>query len=83
MGSRFCVIGKTTNTKKLTLKFKNNIVGEIPIDLLTSKAPIYERKFSKKIFSKSKINLKKLKKIKIEESFLKFYHHLINQIKIG
>ena len=67
----FVVIGKTTNTKKLTLKFKNNIVGEIPIDLLTSKAPIYERKFSKKIFSKSKINLKKLKKIKIEESLFK------------
>ena len=64
MGSRFCSYRKNNKYQKLTLKFKNNIVGEIPIDLLTSKAPIYERKFSKKIFSKSKINLKKIKKDK-------------------
>ena len=43
----FVVIGKTTNTNNLTLKFKNKTVGEIPIDALTSKAPLYDRKWTK------------------------------------
>ena len=67
----FVVIGKTTNTKNLTLKFKNQIVGEIPIESLASKAPIYERKWVKKKPSKNDINLKDLKKIKIEDALLK------------
>ena len=37
----FVVIGKTTNTKNLTLKFHNKVVGEIQIDALATKAPIY------------------------------------------
>ena len=44
----FVIIGKTTNTNNLTLKFKDNIVGEIPIDALASKAPLYNRKWVKK-----------------------------------
>ena len=44
----FVVIGKTTNTKNLTLKFNDKIEGEIPIDALSSKAPIYERKWVRK-----------------------------------
>ena len=36
----FVVIGKTTNTNYLTLKYENKIVGEIPIDALATKAPI-------------------------------------------
>ena len=39
----FVVIGKTTNSGNLTLKFNDNIVGEIPIDALSSKAPVYDR----------------------------------------
>jgi len=67
----FIVIGKTTNTNNLTLKFNGVIKGEIPIEALASKAPIYDRKWVRKKISKKKIDLKKLKKIKIEEALLK------------
>ena len=65
------VIGKTTNTNNLTLKFNNEIKGEIPIDALASKAPVYNRKWVKKKFKKSKFDLKKLKKISIENALIK------------
>jgi len=67
----FVVIGKTTNTDNLTLKFKNELVGEIPINALASKAPIYERKWTKTKLPEKKINIKNLKKIKLEEALLK------------
>ncbi|MDC0409305.1 phosphoribosylformylglycinamidine synthase subunit PurL [Pelagibacteraceae bacterium] len=67
----FVVIGKTTNTNKLTLKFNNKIEGEIPIDALASKAPLYNRKWIKKKTIKKKVDLKKLKKIKIEDALIK------------
>ena len=44
----FVIIGKTTDSKKLTLKYKNEIQGEIPISALASEAPIYDRKWVKK-----------------------------------
>ena len=44
----FVIIGKTTNTNNLTLKYNNKIEGEIPIEALASKAPIYERKWIRK-----------------------------------
>ncbi len=67
----FVVIGKTTDTNNLTLKFDDKIVGEIPIDALASKAPLYDRKWVKKKPNKNKIDLKNLKKIKIEDSLIK------------
>ena len=67
----FVIIGKTTDTKKLILKFKNKIEGEIPLEALASKAPIYDRKWTKKEISKKSIDLKKLKKIKIEDALIK------------
>ena len=67
----FVIIGKTTNTKKLTLKFKNRVVGEIPIDALAAEAPLYDREKKRKKRDKNKINLKSLKKIKLEEAFIK------------
>ncbi len=67
----FVVIGKTTNSKNLVLKYDNNIEGEIPIDALASKAPIYNRKWVKKKVSKNKFDFKKLKKIKLEDALLK------------
>ena len=67
----FVVIGKTTNTNNLTLKFNGKINGEIPIEALASKAPIYDRKWIRKKISKNKIELKNLKKIKIETALLK------------
>ena len=67
----FVIIGKTTNTNNLTLKFNDKVVGEIPIEALASKAPMYDRKVIKKITEKEDINLKDLKKIKIEDALLK------------
>jgi phosphoribosylformylglycinamidine synthase II len=67
----FVVIGKTTNTHNLTLKFKNETIGDIPIDALASKAPIYERKWTKAKLPEKKINIKDLKKIKLEDALIK------------
>ena len=67
----FVVIGKTTNTNNLTLKYNNKTEGEIPIDALATKAPVYDRKWVKKKLPNKKIEFKKLKKIKIEDALLK------------
>ena len=67
----FAVIGKTISTQNLSLKFRNEIVAQIPIDALSSKAPVYDRKWIKKKLNKKKFNLKELKKIKFEEAFYK------------
>ncbi len=67
----FVVIGKTTDDKNLTLKYNNKIEGQIPIEALASKAPIYNREWTKKKLPKNKIELKKLKKIKIEDALVK------------
>ncbi len=67
----FVVIGKTTNTNNLTLKFNDKVEGEIPIEALASNAPVYDRKWVRKEISNSKIDLKSLKKIKIEDALIK------------
>ena len=67
----FVVIGKTTDTNNLTLKYNEKLIGEIPIDFLSSQAPQYERKWVKKKLPEKKINLKNLKKIKLDEALLK------------
>ena len=67
----FVIIGKTTNTNNLTLKFKNKIVGEIPIPALASKAPLYDRKWIRKKQKENKVDLKKLKKINIKDALFK------------
>ena len=67
----FVVIGKTTDTKKLTLKYNNETVGEIPIEALASKAPIYDRKWTKIKLPEKKIDIKDLKKIKLEDALIK------------
>ena len=67
----FVIIGKTTNTNKLTLKFNGRVEGEIPIEALASKAPIYDRKWTKKKKSKCNFNLSDLKKISIQEALIK------------
>lgn len=67
----FVIIGKTTKTTNLTLKFNNKIVGEIPIDALASKAPVYNRKWTQRKPQKNEVNLKDLKKIKIEDALIK------------
>ncbi len=67
----FVIIGKTNNSKNLTLKFNNKIEGELPIEILASRAPIYDRKWIKKKFVQKKIDLKNLKKIKLEDALIK------------
>ncbi len=67
----FVVIGKTTNTKNLVLLFEEKKVAEIPIDALSSKAPIYDRKWSKSKLPEKKIKIQDLKKISLEKSVLK------------
>ncbi len=51
----FVVIGKTTETKNLSLKHNKEIVATIPIDALSSQAPLYERKWNKKKLNKKKL----------------------------
>ena len=67
----FVVIGKTTNTKNLTLKYDDKVVGNVPIDALASKAPIYDRKWTTKKLFKETIDLKKLNKIGVEDALVK------------
>ena len=67
----FVVIGRTTNTNNLTLKFNNKIEGEIPIEALASKAPVYDRKWIKGKIHNNKVNLKNLRKITIEDALIK------------
>ncbi len=67
----FVVIGKTTKDTNLTLKFNNVTVGEIPIDVLASKAPLYNRSWKKTKLPDKKLNIKDLKKIKLEDALIK------------
>ena len=67
----FVVIGKTTDSKKLILNYQNKIVAEIPIDYLSSKAPIYKREWTKTKIPLKKTNIKELKKVKFEDALLK------------
>ena len=65
------MIGKTTSTNNLTLKLDNKVIGEIPIEALASKAPVYDRRWVTKKPLQTKIDLKNLKKIKIEDALIK------------
>jgi phosphoribosylformylglycinamidine synthase subunit PurL len=67
----FVVIGKTTDTNNLTLQFNKEIIGEIPIDALASKAPLYDRKWTKAKLPEKKIKTKDLNKIKLEDALVK------------
>ncbi|MGH7884286.1 MAG: phosphoribosylformylglycinamidine synthase subunit PurL [Thermodesulfobacteriota bacterium] len=46
-GLDFSVIGKVTDTKKLTIIENGKVVCDLPIDLITSDAPVYSRPFEK------------------------------------
>ncbi len=67
----FVVIGKTIKNNNLVLKFNNITQGEIPINALASKAPVYNRKWTKKNLNKKKIDFKSLKRINLEEALIK------------
>ena len=57
----FVIIGKTTDKNNLSLKFNNKIVGEIPIEALATKAPLYDRKWSRKSSNESYVQMCQLK----------------------
>ncbi len=67
----FVVIGKTTNTRNLTLNFHSKLVGEIQIDALATKAPVYKRKWVRKKIKKSKLDIKKIRNVNFEEALIK------------
>ncbi len=71
----FAVIGKTTNTKKLMLRFNNKIVADIPIEFLSSKVPIYDRKWKKIDLPKKKTYGKRLEKIKVSDALKRIISH--------
>ncbi len=68
----FSIIGKTTNSKKIELKFNNEKVAEIPINLLAENAPVYDRKWKKiKLPQKLKINKDEFKSLKLSDCLKK------------
>ena len=67
----FVVIGKTTDTNDLVLKFDNKVVGEIPINALSENAPVYERKYSLKKTKRSKLKNLTPKNKTLQDSLIK------------
>ncbi len=67
----FVVIGKTTKSKHINLRFNNKVVADVPISALSSEAPIYSRELTEKKFPIRKRKIKDLKKIKFDEAFIK------------
>ena len=43
----FAVIGKMTDTGKLTMTFNGEVVGELPVDPVSTNAPVYDRPYVK------------------------------------
>jgi len=68
----FAIIGKTTNSKNIELKFNNEKVAEIPINFLSENAPVYDRKWKKtKLPQKLKINKDEFKSLKLSDCLKK------------
>ena len=67
----FVVIGKTTDTNRIVLKYDNKTVADIPIRALVDEAPQYDRKWNKPKIKKSNLKKDNLKKIKIEDALIK------------
>jgi phosphoribosylformylglycinamidine synthase len=44
----FAVIGVTTDTSRLVIRHKGQIVADMPVDALSDEAPVYERPFKRK-----------------------------------
>ena len=62
----FAVIGKTTNSKKIELYFKEKKVADIPVNTLVENSPMYDRKWKKaKLPKKNKIRKEDIKHLKI------------------
>jgi len=48
-GLDFSVVGKTTSTKNLVLKFRGEMVANLPLNSLSKYAPVYDRKWNKSL----------------------------------
>jgi len=67
----FSVIGKTTNTKNLVLKFNEQEVANLPLNSLSTDVPVYNRKWEKSSTSKNKYTKKDLKNFSVIDSLKK------------
>ena len=72
----FAVIGKTTNSKKIEINFNKKKVADIPLDLLSENAPIYDRKWKKnKLPQKIKFKKQNFKSLKLSNCLKKLLTH--------
>ena len=67
----FSIIGKTTDTKNLVLKFDNKEVANLPLSSLSTQVPIYDRPWKKKLVPKKLNYSKSFKAHKIIDSLSK------------
>jgi len=67
----FEIIGKTTNTNNIVLKYNKNEVANLPIKSLSEEAPKYDRKWKKTKPPITKKKFKEFNKIKIFEALKK------------
>ena len=67
----FSIIGKTTDTKNLVLKFDNKEVANLPLSSLSTQVPIYDRAWKKKLVPKKLNYSKSFKTHKIIDSLSK------------
>ena len=67
----FSVIGVVTNTKCLKLYDNEELVADLPVDLITNSAPEYDRPLKKLHVKNGYTDLKKFEEMDIEEAFLK------------
>ena len=70
-GLDFSIIGKTTNSKNLVINFNNKEVANLPLNSLSSDAPIYDRKWKKNIISKKLSPPKNIRSLKISDCLKK------------
>ena len=62
---------ETYENHDYTLTYQKKIVANISIDSLSSKAPVYNRDWIKTKLPEKKVDIKILKKIKIEDALIK------------
>ena len=70
-GLDFSIIGKTTTTENIVLKYDNKIVADLPLKSLSDSAPEYDRKWKKSSPKKKVLYKNKFKSLNIFDSFKK------------
>src|SRR6202012_2184180 len=59
----FAVIGITTDTHRLVIKHKGEVVADMPITALSDEAPVYQRPFEKRASKNDAVSFDKSKKL--------------------